>query len=119
MEGDTPSWLSLIPNGLNEPEHPNWGGWGGRYEFYKPPFDPMKKWVVPLEEETRPFWTNAEDEYTPWVKGKSGRAVVKDSGTYKDNHVTIWRWREDFQNDFAERMEWCTKTINMPIIHRW
>jgi len=117
MEGDTPSWLSLIPNGLNEPEHPNWGGWGGRYEFYKPPFDPMKKWIVPLEEETRPFWTNAEDEYTPWVKGKWGRAVVKDTGTYKDNHVTIWRWREDFQNDFAARMAWCTadyKDANHP-----
>jgi hypothetical protein len=109
MEGDTPSWLSLIPNGLNEPEHPAWGGWGGRYEFYKPPFDPKKKWIVPVEEETRPFWTNAEDEYTPWVRGKWNRAVVRDTGTYKNNYVTIWRWREDFQNDFAARMEWCTK----------
>jgi hypothetical protein len=25
MEGDTPSWLNLIPNGLHAPEHPNWG----------------------------------------------------------------------------------------------
>lgn len=107
MEGDTPSWLSLIPNGLNEPEHPNWGGWGGRYEFYKPAFDPKKKWIVPLEEETRPFWTNADDEYTPWIHGNWGRAVVKDTGTYKDNHVTIWRWREEIQNDFAARMTWC------------
>jgi len=109
MEGDTPSWLSLIPNGLNEPEHPNWGGWGGRYEFYKPPFDPKARWIVPIEEETRSFWTNAEDAFTPLLKGKWGRAVVRDSVTYKDNHVTIWRWREDFQNDFATRIEWCTK----------
>ena len=36
MEGDTPSYLSLIPNGLNVPEHPDWGGWGGRYEKYIP-----------------------------------------------------------------------------------
>ena len=36
VEGDTPSFLSLIPNGLNAPEHPDWGGWGGRYEFYTP-----------------------------------------------------------------------------------
>lgn len=110
MEGDTPSWLSLIANGLNEPEHPNWGGWGGRYEFYKPPFDPNARWIVPLEEETRPFWTNADDDYTPWIKGKWGRAVVKDTGTYKDNHVTIWRWREEIQNDFAARMTWCHTT---------
>ena len=36
MEGDTPSFLGLVNNGLNAPEHPNWGGWGGRYEFYTP-----------------------------------------------------------------------------------
>lgn len=33
VEGDTPAFLALIPNGMNEPEHPDWGGWGGRYEF--------------------------------------------------------------------------------------
>jgi len=31
MEGDTPSFLSLISNGLNEPDYPEYGGWGGRY----------------------------------------------------------------------------------------
>lgn len=30
-EGDTPSFLNLIMNGLNFPEHPEWGGWGGRH----------------------------------------------------------------------------------------
>ncbi|MBL9127639.1 MAG: DUF1593 domain-containing protein, partial [Verrucomicrobiales bacterium] len=29
-EGDTMSFLYLVPNGLNSPEHPHWGGWGGR-----------------------------------------------------------------------------------------
>ncbi len=57
MEGDTPSFLNLINNGLSDPEHPDWGGWGGRYEFYTPR---MQKWF--LQPETRPFWTNAEDE---------------------------------------------------------
>ena len=36
MEGDTPSFLNLIDNGLSDPDHPNWGGWGGRYELYTP-----------------------------------------------------------------------------------
>ncbi len=31
-EGDTPSFLHLIPNGLSDPEHPDQGGWGGRFE---------------------------------------------------------------------------------------
>jgi D-aminopeptidase len=30
-EGDSPSFLYFIPNGLNAPEHPEWGGWGGRF----------------------------------------------------------------------------------------
>lgn len=32
MEGDTPSFLDLIDNGLNDPEHPDYGGWGGRFK---------------------------------------------------------------------------------------
>ena len=30
-EGDTPSFLGLLPNGLNKPERPELGGWAGRY----------------------------------------------------------------------------------------
>jgi pectate lyase len=32
-EGDTPTFMHLIPNGLNVPERPQWGGWAGRYRF--------------------------------------------------------------------------------------
>jgi hypothetical protein len=31
-EGDTPSWFYFLPHGLNDPDHPEWGGWGGRFE---------------------------------------------------------------------------------------
>jgi hypothetical protein len=112
MEGDTPSWLSLIPNGLNEPEHPDWGGWGGRYELYKPDFSKEKKGGsgVPFEPETRAIWTNAIDSYSPFITKEYGRAVEKDTTTFTGNKVTLWRWRNDFQNDFAARMDWCTKT---------
>ena len=30
-EGDTPSFLYLIPNGLGDPAQPTWGSWGGRF----------------------------------------------------------------------------------------
>jgi hypothetical protein len=111
MEGDTPSWLSLIPNGLNEPEHPDWGGWGGRYELYKPDFDKLKKGGsgVPSEPEPREIWTNAIDSYTPYIYNEYGRAVRFDTVTFTSNKATLWRWRDDFQNDFAARMDWCTK----------
>jgi hypothetical protein len=32
VEGDTPSFLHLIPNGLNDPEKPQQIGWGGYFE---------------------------------------------------------------------------------------
>ena len=112
MEGDTPSWLSLIPNGLNMPEHPDWGGWGGRYELYKPDFSKGKKGSsgVPFEPETRKIWTNAIDSFTPFIHKEYGRTIGKDTASFTDNKVTLWRWRNDFQNDFAARMDWCTKT---------
>lgn len=93
MEGDTPTFFYLIDNGLNEPEHPDWGSWGGRYEFYTPPF---RRWH--LEAETRPFWADAEDE----VMGFDGR-------WHTSNKATIWRWRQAYQNDFAARMDWTIK----------
>jgi hypothetical protein len=96
MEGDTPSFLNLINNGLNEPQHPDWGGWGGRYELYTPR---TQRWY--LYPETRPVWTDAIDE----VFGCDGR-------WHSGNHETIWRWRDAFQNDFAARMDWTIKPYN-------
>ncbi|PKQ68427.1 hypothetical protein BZG01_04220 [Labilibaculum manganireducens] len=112
MEGDTPAFLPLIPNGLNNSEHPEWGGWGGRYEYYKPDFKTQKKGNsgVPFEPETREIWTNAVDSYVPYVLNEYGRNVKMDTLTFSDNKVSLWRWRDDFQNDFAARMGWCTKT---------
>ena len=50
MEGDTPSYLGLIDNGLNAYRRPDWGGWGGRYVFRQP------------YGETHDLWTQGGDE---------------------------------------------------------
>lgn len=112
MEGDTPSWLNLVPNGLSEPEHPEWGGWGGRYELYKPDFASLKRGTsgVPFEPEARAIWTHAIDNYTPYISSEYGRTVRRDTVSFTNNKVTLWRWRDDFQNDFAARMDWCVKS---------
>ena len=94
MEGDTPTFLFLINNGLSDPEHPNYGSWGGRYEFYTPR---TRKWFY--EPETRPFWSDAEDE-----------VMGADSAWHTSNKATIWRWRRAYQNDFAARINWTTKS---------
>jgi hypothetical protein len=114
MEGDTPSFLALIPNGLSDPEHPDWGGWGGRYELYRPELAGMDPHGftggVPIDPETRPIWTNAIDQYTPPERAGYGRATRPSANSVRDFKATIWRWRDDFQNDFAARMDWTTKS---------
>jgi hypothetical protein len=87
MEGDTPSFLGLIPNGLNQPETPHWGGWGGRYVLRQP------------AGETRKLWTQGGDVFF--------RVTSADTvGASTSDQATIWRWRTAFQNDFAARMDW-------------
>ena len=94
MEGDSPSFMYLIDNGLGSSEHPNWGSWGGRYEYYQPR---TERWFS--EPETRPLWTNCQDE-----------VLGNDSLWYTGNKETIWRWREHYQNDFVARMNWTIKS---------
>ena len=113
VEGDTPAWLSLIPNGLTDPEHPEWGGWGGRYELYKPdvPVNDPKTFIggVPIPAETRPIWTNAIDDYKSPQSHEYGRATRAGDKSFRDFKATLWRWRDDIQNDFAARMDWTIK----------
>ncbi len=88
MEGDTPSFLGLINNGLGWHVSPGFGGWGGRYQMYQP-------WG-----EKRKLWTDWRDSRDTVTSDDNGRSETS-------NHATIWRWREHFQNDFAVRMDWC------------
>ncbi len=115
MEGDTPAFLGLIPNGLNVPDRPDWGGWGGRYELSQPGDEQIQvgqevQGGVPIFPETRPIWTNAIDAYQPRVFRDFGRFESPAEQTYTNNRVTLWRWRDDFQQDFAARMDWCLAT---------
>jgi hypothetical protein len=113
MEGDTPAYLALIPNGLSVPEHPDWGGWGGRYELYLPNLQTIDAngftGGVPVEPETRPIWTNANDRVTPDVAGDYGRATHPGETSSVGCKETLWRWRVAIQNDFAARMDWTVK----------
>jgi hypothetical protein len=87
MEGDTPSFLGLIENGLGWSVSPAYGGWGGRYALYQ------------AYGETRPIWTNNQE---------SRDTVTADNGqTECTDMATLWRWRKHFQHDFAARMDWC------------
>ncbi|KAH8800343.1 hypothetical protein F5884DRAFT_810060 [Xylogone sp. PMI_703] len=79
-EGDTPTFLYLIQNGLGSSEHPEWGSWGGRY-----------------------IRSAADGNHYGDVVD---RVIGQDGKRYISNQATIWRWRDAFQNDFAARIQW-------------
>jgi len=91
IEGDTPSFLGLMNNGLVSYMNPTFGGWGGRYVWRQP-------WL-----ETRPYWTNS--------RASRDTVVGVDGKSYTSDQATIWRWRQAFQHDFAARMDWTIKNV--------
>jgi hypothetical protein len=96
MEGDTPTFLGLIQNGLASYRNPGWGGWGGRYILRQP------------AGESRPIWTQGGDSY-PGSPNSRDTVVGVDGQRYTSDQATIWRWRKAFQHDFSARMDWTLK----------
>ncbi len=84
-EGDTPSFLNLLSRGLSDPEHPEWGGWGGRFRRV---------------DEDRNFFVDARDLHP------------SSSDTDRQIQWTVSRWNRAISNDFAARMDWCVKSYD-------
>ncbi|KAH8892274.1 DUF1593-domain-containing protein [Thozetella sp. PMI_491] len=89
MEGDTPSFLWLVQNGLGQRDHIEWGGWGGRYSRAQAAAD-------------------AEYGYDSnlFVNTSERDVIGADGKKYGNHQATIWRWRDAIQDDFAARMQW-------------
>ena len=82
-EGDSPAFLHLMDVGLDNLNHPEYGGWGGRL----------------IQSESQPSrWEDgdAAADYNPFTQ-----QVDK---TYPQT-----RWIDVLQNDFACRADWCVK----------
>ncbi|MDO4841780.1 DUF1593 domain-containing protein [Limosilactobacillus gorillae] len=76
-EGDSPSYLYLLNNGLRNAENPEYGGWGGRFEQVR----------VSL-------YNNSAVDYNPYTKRFEAE-------------YSLTRWFDDIQDDFAARASWC------------
>ena len=76
VEGDTPSFLNSMPNGLNNPDDPTQVGWGGCHEFGISP----------------------DGETACWTNWQQPLKDISDSYEKK--------FYPDEFNDFAARMEW-------------
>lgn len=89
-EGDSPSFLYLLDNGLNVPEHIDYGGWGGR-------FDKTARSGIRGMDFIKRSGKN-ESKYDPYYM----------YGSSEEGVAAIRRWKEHIWNDFAARMIWST-----------
>lgn len=89
-EGDTPSFLYVLANGLNVPDSISYGGWGGR--FSKEPVAGVRGMDF-IEKSGK-----SEAQYDPYCMYASAPEGVN----------AINKWKEHILNDFAARMVWTT-----------
>ena len=95
-EGDTPSFLYLIRNGLSDPEVISHGGWGGRFQREKVKNANQYSHTKVDESAFYDFYIY-NDAIDIWsYKGEE----------YNDIYCSLFRWREAYQNDFLARMQW-------------
>lgn len=113
--GGTVPFLRLLPNGLNSPEHPDWGSWGGRYGITRTKNVWSKHRDVRVDEETYDDFFMFDELNDTWTDPESG-------SVYEDhNFAPVWRWRDTFFRDFAARADWCHNDFDnanhAPVIH--
>lgn len=88
-EGDTPAFMHVYPNGLNDPEQIDQGGWGGRFSF-------TKKAGIRSMSEVAKIEKNGETKYDPYYM----------YGNTEEGPEAIKRWEKGYNNDFEARMDW-------------
>ncbi|KAI4594145.1 hypothetical protein KJ359_008687 [Pestalotiopsis sp. 9143b] len=94
MEGDSPSWMWLIENGLGNRDHIEWGSWGGRYDTATIPHGIPRHYFDTVD-----------------------RVYDNDGNFVFTNYATLWRWRQAYQEDFAARMQWSNTSDFTQVSH--
>lgn len=103
-EGDTPSFLHCIPNGLQSMESPGNGGWGGRYVKVR-----NNVWMDPPPDSSYKHPTGQWGFSNSWSKKMENDTAYEKRKVRSHYFKPIWRWLGDVQNDFAARADWCVK----------
>lgn len=102
-EGDSPSYMHEIVTGLRNMDHPDWGGWGGRYVKVR-----ENTW---LDENFSTEYQYPEGRYyasnsrSPMLRGKN-----PDPKEIELYFRPMAMWIPAFQNDFAARADWCVRS---------
>ena len=88
-EGDSPAFMHVYPNGLNDPEQIDQGGWGGRFSF-------AKQEGIRSMSEVKKIKEDAELLFDPYYM----------YGNTPEKAKAIKKWSNGYNNDFAARMDW-------------
>lgn len=88
-EGDTPAFMHVYPNGLNDPDKIDQGSWGGRFSF-------EKKEGIRSMSEVHKIQEDGETRFDPYFM----------YGNTPDGGTSIKMWEKAYNNDFAARMDW-------------
>ncbi len=83
-EGDTPSVLALVPNGLGDLDQLWLGSWGGRFE-------------------------GEGNHYTDVPDFDWDKRGFDTSNDPDPRMSPVYRWRPAFQADFQSRLDWCVR----------
>lgn len=98
-EGDSPSFLYVYTNGLNVPEHIDYGGWGGRFSTQKVNAIRGMDFIVKSGQN--------ETQYDPYYMFSSSNEGIE----------AINKWKQHIFNDFAARMLWTTTDDYFAVNH--
>lgn len=103
-EGDTPSFLHVIPTGLRSVESPGYGGWGGRFVNVR-----NNTWLDPVP---KPGYEYPEGRwYTETAYGRLRlRKEIPNDEKLTEYFKPQWRWIDAIQNDFAARADWSVQS---------
>lgn len=102
-EGDTPSFLHVIPTGLRSAESPGWGGWGGRFVNVR-----NNTWLDPVPERGYEYPEGRWFTGTAYGRVRLKKEIPNDE-VLTEYFKPQWRWIDEIQNDFAARADWCVQ----------
>lgn len=101
-EGDSPAYFHVIPAGLRNQEHPDWGGWGGRYVRIR-----ENTWLDPVPVEGYEYPEGRWYGSNGWGRCSLRPGSTSTEEQRKTYFKPMWRWSKAMQNDFASRADWC------------
>ncbi len=104
-EGDSPAFLHAIETGLRNLDHPDWGGWGGRFVKVRD-----NTWLDPVLEPGYTYPTGRWYGNTAWGRVQLKKEIPNDTALTA-YLKPMWQWIPALQNDFAARANWCVTSF--------